>query len=486
MRRKRLVQGAVILVLLFFGPCAGLIHPCAAANGTRFVETTPAEKLRLVVGKSVVVQSQSAARRVSIAAPEIADAVVLSPRQIYLTGKNPGVTNMTLWGEADKVTAVFDVEVEPDIMTLKTKLHDMFPNEEGVRVTATHDGITLSGAVSGVTKMAQVIALAQTYAPVDKEGKPKLTNLLEVSGVQQVMLEVRVSEMSRTLTRNLGINFSAVSASGRQFGVSLLGGLTSIPAGGSPGSPLQASNSINAILGFLGNGANWTAFIDALKENGLLRVLAEPTLITLSGKSADFLAGGEFPVPVPQSGVAGVYAVTIQYKPFGVRLNFTPTVLVDGRISMVVAPEVSELDFSSAVSFAGFIIPGLTTRRVSTTVELADGQSFAIAGLIREDVKEDIKKFPLLGDLPILGPLFRSSSFTKNETELVVIVTPHLVKPVDLAQQTLPTDAFNEPDDFEVYLEGKLEGREKGKQTLTLPRAIRKGGLEGDFGYINP
>lgn len=445
-----------------------------------------AEKLSLVVGKSVVVQSKAAVKRVSIAAPEVADALVLSPQQIYLTGKTPGVTNVIMWGDADKVTAMLDVEVGPDVMTLKAKLHEMFPGEKGVRVTATREGVTLTGSVSGVAKMAQIVALSEAYAPLDKAGKPRLTNLLEVSGVHQVMLEVRVSEMSRSLARNLGINFNVVSASGRQFGLSLLDGLTSVPSGGFSSDTLQVSSSVNAILRFLGNGASWTVFIDALKENGLLRVLAEPTLITLSGKSANFLAGGEFPVPVPQSSGTGFNTITIEYKPFGVGLTFTPTVLMDGRINMVVAPEVSELDFSTAVSFQGFVIPGVTTRRVSTTVELADGQSFAIAGLIREDVREDIKKFPLLGDIPVLGPLFRSSSFSKNETELVVIVTPHLVKPVDLAKQTLPTDAFNEPDDFEFYVEGKTEGKEKAKRGPSLPRAVKRGGLEGDFGYIIP
>jgi pilus assembly protein CpaC len=184
---------------------------------------------------------------------------------------------------------------------------------------------------------------------------------------------------------------------------------------------------------------------------------------------------------VPQASIS-TPIITIQYKPFGVGLNFTPTVLSGGRIHMVLAPEVSELDFSQAVTLQGFVIPSITTRRVSTTVELADGQSFAIAGLLQEELKEDMQKFPLLGDIPILGALFRSSSFIKSETELVIIVTPHLVKPLDLSKQMLPTDAFAEPDDFEFYLEGRLEGR----AAPALPRTMRKGGLEGDFGYILP
>jgi pilus assembly protein CpaC len=221
-----------------------------------------------------------------------------------------------------------------------------------------------------------------------------------------------------------------------------------------------------------------------MKENGLLKILAEPTLITLSGKTANFLAGGEFPIPVPQSG-GGVTSITIEYKPFGVGLNFTPTVLSNKKISMQVAPEVSELDFSRALTISGFVVPSLTTRRASTTIELGDGQSFAIAGLLKEEVREVISKFPLLGDIPVLGALFRSSNFQKNETELIIIVTPHLVKPIDMAKQTLPTDQFIEPDDFEFYLLGNMEGKEKTRKPGATKK-VKGHGLEGNFGHIVP
>ncbi len=238
-------------------------------------------------------------------------------------------------------------------------------------------------------------------------------------------------------------------------------------------------------------GATWTGFIDALKENGLTKVLAEPTLITLSGRSASFLAGGEFPIPVPQSSGGGGTTITIEYKTFGVGLNFTPTVLGNGKISMMVNPEVSELDFTRAVSLQGYIIPSVNTRRVSTVIELGDGQSFAVAGLLKDDVREVVRKFPVLGDIPVLGALFRSTEFQKNETELIIIVTPHLVKPIDMTKQTLPTDAYIEPDDFEFYLLGSLEGRGKQDTAKSSPAAsvpgLKKGsGLEGDFGYMKP
>jgi pilus assembly protein CpaC len=284
--------------------------------------------------------------------------------------------------------------------------------------------------------------------------------------------------------RRLGVNFNYISQGGVNAGISLLGSLGNLPNALVPGS-----TAVNYITRFSGGGATWTVFIDALKEDGLVKVLAEPTLIALSGKSAYFLAGGEYPIPVPQGGGGvGGTTITIDYKSFGVGLKFTPTVLSSGKINMQVAPEVSELDFSNAVTIQGYVVPALTTRRVATTIELADGQSFAIAGLLREDLREIVQKFPVLGDIPILGVLFRSTYYQKNESELVIIVTPHLVKPLDMAKQTLPTDSFIEPDDFEFYLLGSLEGRgEKGTGrdpgALSLPGG---GGLEGDFGFIKP
>jgi pilus assembly protein CpaC len=223
-------------------------------------------------------------------------------------------------------------------------------------------------------------------------------------------------------------------------------------------------------------GASWTTFVDALKSDGLIKILAEPTLIALSGQNAYFLAGGEFPVPVPQ----GLGTVAIEYKNFGVGLSFTPTVLSENKINIKVAPEVSELDYTNAFVSQGFVVPGLSTRKAETVVELADGQSFAIAGLLRDTVRDVLDKYPLLGDIPILGVLFRSRQFQKSETELVIIVTPHLVKPLDVAKQTLPTDYYVEPNDAEFYILGLMQGQENagsGKMT---------GQLDGDFGHAMP
>ncbi len=596
-----------ILMLTFVIPCF------AWAQGPQriTIETASTQKLTLTVGKSVILSSPDPVKRVSLGTPEgipeIVVAMVLTPRQIYLTGKTPGVTNLTIWGPNGKVSAVMDLEVAPDISRLKEMIQKIMPEEKKIQATAAHDNITLSGAVSNMANLNQVLALAEPFFPkkvlnflkiedspdvskfketlyqvmpeekdikviatgdnkiavsgtvtsktnlskvlalsesyfpkrvlnlLQAEGSPsqlkeaiykilpeekdirvtptgdsvtlsgtvsstsslsqvlaiaesyypkRVLNLLEVGGVHQVMLEVRVAEMSRSLLRRLGVNFNAISDNTINFGLSMLGNLTSLGsvATGAVGS---VSQRINALFRFTGAGATWTTFIDALKEDGLIKVMAEPTLITMSGKSANFLAGGEFPIPVP--GDNGT--ITIQYKTFGVGLNFSPIVLSSKKISMQVAPEVSELDFSNAIQISGFVIPALTTRRVSTTVELGDGQSFAIAGLLKENVREVVSKFPLLGDIPILGALFRSTSFQKNETELIVIVTPHLVKPMNLAKQTLPTDQYIEPNDFEFYLLGAMEGNQKEARSAGLsssPDARRGMKLEGEFGHAMP
>ena len=436
-------------------------------------------ELELIIGKSLVLKSDKAVKRVSIGNPDIADFLLLSSKEIYVTGKAIGLTNLTLWLD-DKITEVYDIVVSYDVSRLKQKLHDFLPEETDLRVIATHDSITLSGRVSSAARLSQAMAMANAYAPGSGEEQVKINNLVEVGGVHQVMLEVRVAEMSRSLVKRLGINFNYVN--GGEFGISTLGGLTQLvkpdQANLGSGGPfgLFVSPAVNALFRFNAGGATWTGFVDALKEDGLVKILAEPTLITLSGQTANFLAGGEFPVPVPQ----GLGTVAVEYKPFGVGLSFSPTVLSKDKINIKVTPEVSDLDFTTAVVLEGFVVPGIRTRKAATTVELGDGQSFAIAGLLRETVRDNLQKFPLLGDIPILGALFRSRSFQKNKTELIIIVTPRLVKPFDLAKQTLPTDYYVEPNDYELYLEGRMEGKAESD-----PFSVH-GDLDGDFGHAVP
>jgi pilus assembly protein CpaC len=445
------------------------------AAEVELIEAQKTKAFKIVAGKSIILKSSHPVKRVSIADPEVADFVLVSPTQIYIMAKAVGVTNLSLWQNKD-LMATYDLEVECDIARLKERLHEVLPEEKGLRVIATQNSITLSGRVSSTASLSQAMVLASAYAP-----GAKVHNLIEAGGVHQVMLEVRVAEISRSLIKKLGINFNYVS--GGEFGVSTLGGLTQIvsPQQGniSSGGPfgLFVTPAINALFRFNAGSGSWTGFIDALKADGLVKILAEPTLIALSGNEARFLAGGEFPVPVPQ----GLGTVAIEYKAFGVGLSFTPTVLSEDKISIKVSPEVSELDFTTAVQLQGFVVPGLSVRKASTLVELSDGQSFAIAGLLKETIRDNLEKFPLLGDIPVLGALFRSRSFQKNETELIIIATPHLVKPLDTEKQTLPTDFYKEPDDVEFYILGLMEGR--GKDS---PSSSTRGKLDGDFGHAVP
>jgi len=460
-----IIMYALSLVLL------GLVFSAISrAADFEVIETDKAKKLQLVVGKTIILKSIKLVNRVSIADPKIATVVqsCVSPNEIHIIGKTAGITNLTLW-QNKKIFAIYDLDVDYDISRLKQKLHEILPLEKEIRVIATHDSITLSGRISSAANLSQAMALTEAYAP-----KGNVRNLLEVGGVHQVMLEVRIAEMSKSVIKNLGINF--MYARGGDLGLSLLGGLVQLGDSTDTTLELLVSPAVNALFSFNKGSANWSGFVDALKEDGLVKILAEPTLIALSGQNANFLAGGEYPVPIPsEDGIA------IEYKPFGVTLSFTPTVLSEDKISIKVAPEVSELDFSIALQVGGYIVPGLSTRRASTVVELADGQSFAIAGLLKETVRDSMSKFPLLGDIPVLGALFRSRAFQKNETELIIIVTPHLVKPLDSAKQTLPTDFYIEPDDTEIYLLGLMEGWEKNQPSTTV-----RGELDGEFGHGMP
>lgn len=463
--------------------CAVLWSQGVGAQGTADSKpsASEAQRLDLGVGKSKVVDLPTSIKRASLANPDVADTVVISPKQIYLTGKAIGVTTLTLWKESGELYSVFDISVTPDLSQLREQLHKILPDEKGILVTATHDHVTLSGTVSSLARQSKALEVAEPYAP------KKVVNLLQVGGAQQVMLEVRVAEMNRDLIRRIGVNMNGVGA-GNNFGVTALNNLTSLSGPGALDGPMSqfVTGAVNALVRFQTGDITWTSFIDALKEEDVVKVLAKPTLVAVSGQEAQFLSGGEFPFPVPQA--FGV--VTIQYKKFGVGLAFTPTVLSDNRISMAVSPEVSELNFTNSLQLQGFVIPTITTRRATTVVDLADGQSFAIAGLLRDNVREQVQKFPFLGDIPVLGTLFRSSNFQKNQTELVIIVTPHFVKPLDMAQQTLPTDTFIEPNDWEFYLMGWTDGigyAPKAKQQARDGRpaeATVSRRLDGDFGHM--
>ncbi len=489
-------KGARVLLGIALCLWAGWGVACAAdlLEGVRDQEIK--QQLRLRMGSSKVLKTRFPVTRISVSHPEIADIVVISDREIYITSMGPGVTTLTLWGRSRFTSATVVVEI--DVSLLKEKLHKILPKEK-IGVEAAGSSIVLSGEVSSAAAQQTALDLAagflreQAVVSETKETKTfeklpgpeaipqappasvgaqvmgkfkevKVINLMHVGGVQQVMVEVRVAEIQRDVGRQIGVNFLARDRKGN-FGISLLDSLTTINTFshgfGTSAFDLALSNAITAAAGFHTGTWLWTVFFEALKQQGLGRVLAEPNLVATSGQEASFLAGGEFPVPVPQPG-AGGSVVTIEWKKFGVQLIFTPVVLDEGKIAIKVAPTVSELDFQTApVIIAGLQIPGLRVRSTATHVEVKDGQTFAIAGLLSDTHRNAVNKFPVLGDIPILGDLFRSSRYQKNETELVILATPRLVKPLTTTATRLPTDKYIEPDDFEAYLLGALEGRKK-------------------------
>jgi len=437
------------------------------------------KSIELAVGKSDVLPIPESVKksdriRVTIAAPEIADFLFIPKvnrknrvRNIYIKGLKPGVTNLTLWKNGH-IFRIYDIAVNFDISLLKQKIHEILPDEKDIRIFSTKDSITLSGKVSSTEDLDQVLVLSKAFC-----GKDNITNLLKVDGSQQVMLEVRIAEMSRRVLNRLGINFNVINTAG-EFGVSLLGGLSTFSLAQGEIGDVEYSTNATGLARFLSPGGHvqYTGIIDFLKGNGLVKILAEPTLIATSGQTANFLAGGEFPIPeIDDDGNVGV-----TFKPYGVELGFTPTVMSAKRISIKVEPVVSELDYDVSTSIGGATVPGILSRKASTMVELADGQTFAIAGILQETTRESLSKYPGLGDIPILGALFKSKSFQKNETELVIIVTPHLVKPLNMAEQTLPTDFYIEPDDAEFYLWGIFGQSHKA--------SVGEAELDGEFGHI--
>lgn len=456
-------------LLLCLGTLFFLVQPLAADELTDRLQKEELEQvIRLRAGSSRSFRTPFPIQRLSVADPEVADILTLSDRELYLTGKKVGTTNIMIWGRQRFISV--KVMVEVDVSQLKEKLYKVLPKEK-IAVEAAGNSVVLSGEVSGPAAQETALNLAAAFVDGKKE---KVINLMHIGGVQQVMVAVRVAEINRSVGRQIGINF--VAATDRGFGAILLDRLVATTPGFAPTTAM--SDKINAFIGGLSGNLFWTAFFDLLKQEGLGRILAEPNLVTTSGQEASFLAGGEFPIPVP----SGLGTVSIEYKKFGVGLNFIPTVLDQDRISMRINPEVSELDFSSqtTVVVSGFVVPALRVRRASTQVEMRDGQTLALAGLLSDQHRHAIKKYPLLGELPILGTLFRSSEFQKSETELVILVTPHLVKPQAAGVHRLPTDKYVEPTDLDFYLLGRMEGR-SGKPRP--PRQVAPPADLPDFGH---
>lgn len=463
-------------------------------------EVGAARDLTLEMGQNRLLVLSEPIARVSVADPKVADMKVITPTQLLLTARGVGSTDLTLWNKRDE-PLVLALLVTRNLDALRRQLKDLFPTEK-ISVSAAGDLVVLSGEASDVRVPERAAEVAQLHAE-------KVANLMRVSGNQQVQLEVKFAEVARNGIRSMGFNFFHRDAGG-QF----VGGMASpstnpgvylnVPGTGSTSLP----NVLPAATGggfsiFFSGLANFpfSAMLSLLESNGLAKLLAEPTLVAMSGQEAKFLAGGEFPIPVS----TGLGAVGIQWKKFGIILNFTPTVVSEGFLHLKLMTEVSDVDASRSVTVGGFVVPGLTSRQSETTVRLSDGQSFAIAGLLSDRMRQQVDKIPVLGDIPILGALFRSVSYRRDESELLVVITARLTKPVAPHElPRLPTeDEQNDPNDFELFLLGgegmgapeRDPNDKKAKKpadagapnraaSLGLGRAYAGRGPSGELGFI--
>jgi pilus assembly protein CpaC len=455
--------------------------------------------------KSTYVKLTGQASRVSLGDPEVLDIVMLKSDELFLIGKKLGATNLMVWARDGRLIESIDIEVIHDLNSLKAKLYQFLPGEN-IKVHSAQNRLILSGQISSQEKMMRALRIAETYASgqsADKETESRneavkktgVINLMTVGGAQQVMLEVSVAEVQRSLVRRFDSNFHFFETGGKfswggtSAGASIDDEVSGIVA---PIFNAPTIESTGLLSTFIDGDTLFTLALDVAKENGVAKVLAEPNLTALSGAKAEFLAGGEFPIPVPDDD-----GITIDYKEYGVGLRFIPTVLSDKQINLNLAVDVSEIASSSTLTLspigsnATYYVPPITRRSASTTIELADGQTIGIAGLLSENVRDTINKFPGLGDVPILGALFRSQEYISGETELVILVTPRLAKPIDRSKVTLPTDAFVAPNDYEYYLLGRgayLAEPQKSRpsvrvQAESVTEPLNQGGSEGQFGH---
>ena len=423
---------------------AALMLACTASPAIAQYEDVGihAGTLEVPVNKSQVVTTDRPIAKVMVGNAEIADIVPLTDRSVYVLGKTMGTTSLTMYDGGGRVLSVMDVAVGPDVEAFRDQIASLLP-EANIDARISGDSMLLTGMVNDPGEIDKAIQVARTYAG------DRVVNLVGVGSSQQVMLEVRFAEVRRELGEDIGVRGFASDDVGPVAAVGP--GASLIP--GADGTALFQVGSVSNSFGVFGDtfralGLNFEAYLNALEKKGFAKTLAEPTLIALSGEKASFLAGGEFPIPVARgnSSEDGVSRVTVEFKPFGVSLGFTPTVLGDRTINLRVEPEVSSIDPAASIQLNGISIPGLQTRRASTVLELRDGESFAIAGLIQQDFQTTINQVPLLGNIPILGALFRSTQFQKGETELLIVVTPRLVAPIKPEQVKLPTDRVRDPD----------------------------------------
>jgi len=415
-------------------------------------------EMAIPVNKSQFLKVHQPYSEVTVGNSDIADVEALPDKTIYILGKKIGSTNLTIRNGAGKILSVIDISVTYDISGLKAKMHELAPGDL-VEVRPAGESLVLSGRVADAGRLRQLVMVAEQYAP------GKVTNMLAVEGSQQVLLKVRFAEVRRSVLKDIGFsNLFEYTKGEVLFSLATGDGL----------SPEAFGSSIASILS---NDFSVLNIIDLLEEKGMVRTLAEPNIIALSGDNATFLAGGEFPIPVAQSTESGNTTITVEYKKFGVGLSFTPTVIGKDTINLVMDAEVSSIDPTVSVTTSGLTIPGLKMRRSNTTVELRDGQSFAIAGLIEDNFEDTVRAIPGLAGIPIIGQLASSKDFLRRQTELVIIIEAHLVQPTIAQALSVPTDRTVPPSDAALFMMGKTEGE------AVLNEAA---GIDGPYGYILP
>ncbi len=472
-KRMSIVAAGIMLVSTT-GALAQVKMPADETQPALTIEVrdvaTEGKLIRVPMNKSVVVDFSIPVQQVRLAQPDFAEVTPIAPRQILVTGKQFGTTQMVVWVEGGE-QRVMDVAVDIELERMLASIRAAVPRAD-VKAYALLNSVVLTGRVPDVESAERVLEIAGVFAP---EG---VINQMRVAGTQQVLLRVTVAEVNRSASRQLGINGWMAGENFRDmFAANNLGGLNpsniGVPAGslatanmpfvvGDDGIPITDATTLS--LGF--PRVQMQVFVQALRENGLLRILAEPNLVAINGETASFLAGGEVPIPI-----ATDEKIKVEFKEFGVRLNFTPAVLAEDRIRLHVAPEISEPDYTSSVTLSGIAIPGFSTRRVETVVEIGSGQTLAIGGLLNDRIRSVVRRVPGLGDVPVLGALFRSVDFEREESELVVLVTPELVDAVSPNQVTyVPGANYVAPNDFELFLVGAMEGQSDGSLPVLQPR----------------
>ncbi|AUQ89203.1 putative bacterial type II/III secretion system protein [Phaeobacter inhibens] len=463
---RRYVAAALTGLSLVCFPVAD----AAWGNGLRVVKKGTAANLEVPMNRAVVVESDVPFSELSIANPSIADISSLSDRTIYVLGKSPGLTTLTLLDASGRLITNVDVRVAADVSEFKERLRQILPGEK-IEVRTANDGIVLSGVVSSSARLQRALDLAERYAP------ERVSNLMSVGGVQQVMLKVRFAEMQRTVSKSLSASLgvkggNSVGVNGGTSTLNTQGALTNSLSGNIPAGN---DNTGAFVFGFNAGAFQVNLLLEALEQKGVVRTLAEPNLSALSGQEAKFLAGGEYPIPVAQED--GI--ITIEFKPFGIELNFIPRVVDADVINLEMKAAVSAIDPTNSIELNGLSIAAFSRRESVTTVEMRDGESFAIAGLIRDEFRDNSSQLPWIGDVPVLGSLFRSANYQRAQTELVIIVSAHLVTPTRGEALSLPTDRIRPPSESELFLMGRVAKGQKGPAS-----EVAKQDFNGSYGYV--